>query len=92
MLLSDFVVAVLKIKMIVILIQVMNHFESLAVISVEYYCKGNAAWLKCLKKIDSALKTQIRHLAKPLKKVFKCNQLHNFNKVIEIVTLLGPMF
>ncbi len=41
----------------------MKDLESLTVISVEYYCKVNPAWLTW--------------------KVIKCNQLHNFNKIIE---------
>ncbi len=52
----------------------MKDFESLAVISDEYYCKVNYAWLTCLKIINQ--------------KGIKCNQLHYLKKVIEIVTLL----
>ncbi len=31
----------------------MKDLESLTVFSVQYYCKGNAAWVKCLKMINS---------------------------------------
>ncbi len=31
----------------------MKDFESLTVISVQYYCKVNPAWLTCLKIINS---------------------------------------
>ncbi len=31
----------------------MKDFESLTVISVEYYCKVNPAWLTCWKMINS---------------------------------------
>ncbi len=31
----------------------MKDFESLTVISVEYYCKDNPAWFKCFKMINS---------------------------------------
>ncbi len=59
----------------------MKDFESLTVISVEFYCKGNPACFKCLKMFNSWKQWKFR-------KVIKCNQLHYFNKVIEIVTLL----
>ncbi len=36
-----------------VLIQVMKDFESLTVISVEYYFKVNPAWFTCLKMIVS---------------------------------------
>ncbi len=64
--------------MIIILIQVIL---KVTVISVEHYCKVNPACFICLKMINSW-----KH--KKFRKVIKCNQLHYFNKVIEIVTLL----
>ncbi len=59
----------------------MKDFESLTVISVECYCKVNPACFKCLEIIKNLEKnTEIE--------IQKSNQLHYFNIVIEIVTLL----
>ncbi len=62
----------------------MKDFESLTVISVEYYCKFNPAWFTCLKMINSWKHYTFRKL---IKKVIKYNQLHYFIQVIEIVKL-----
>ncbi len=66
----------------------MNDFESLTVISVEYGCKVNPDRFKCLKMINSLEHLEKKNRKFNLEKVIKCNQLHYFNKVIEIATLL----
>ncbi len=75
MLKFDFVVAVHSNVIIIILIQVMKDFESLTVVSFEYYCKVNPDCFTSLKMINSLKSNH--------------NQLHYSSKVIEIVTLLN---
>ena len=55
MLKSDFVVAVLQNKIIIILIHVIEDFNkrSMTVVSVEYCCKGNTARYKHLQMVNS---------------------------------------